>query len=143
MPTETRRMKKTLGIVGLLLAGFAGCGAADEACSPSGTWIVTASPTTGDTCGDTPSTGTRVISVVNGTATITDPSDGSSNQGGLDSSCHLAYVEAISTTDFIATGQTDWTFKGSSLSGTVSAHVTATADGSMCTLSESLVGARQ
>lgn len=136
-------MKKTLGIAGLLLAGFAGCGASDEPCAPTGTWIVTASPTTGDTCGDDPSTGTRVISVVNGTVTITDPSDGSTNQGTLDSSCHLAYVEAISTTDLVLAGQTDWTFKGASLSGTVTAHVTATADGSMCTVSESLVGVRQ
>jgi hypothetical protein len=136
-------MTKTLGIAGLFLVGLAGCGASDEPCAPAGTWVVTASPAPGDDCGEPASTENRVVTVTNGTATITNPADGStSGQGPLDSSCHLAYVEAISTTDFVAAGQSDWTFNGQSLSGTVSANVTFS-DGSKCTLKQKLVGVRQ
>lgn len=137
-------MKKStfLGML-VVVVGFAGCGT-DEPCAPAGTWSVTGTPLPEDDCsGGQAETSPRVITVMNGTATITDPSDGSSNSAGLDASCHMSYVTAVSTPDYVAAGSGDWTFNGASLSGTISGHATLTADGSMCTLKIKLVGVRQ
>ena len=140
-------MKTYLGIVALVLAGVCGCGSAGgeaATCEPAGTWSVTASPAAGNDCadGEMVATDTRVVTVANGTATITDTSTGAMHAAPLDGSCHMAYVTAVSTSDFVAAGSTDWTFNGTSLSGAVNANVTAT-DGTKCTLKQTLTGVRQ
>jgi len=136
-------MKKNtfLGIAGLALMGFASCGGSED-CAPAGTWSVTSTPQTGDTCTDAAETSSRVVTVMGGNATITDPSDGSSVSGGLDSSCHMGWVTAISSSDVVAAGSSEVTFTGSTLAGTVNAHATFTADNSMCTVKLKLVGVR-
>jgi hypothetical protein len=138
-------MKMYLGIVGLVLVGVGGCGGAsgEAACEPAGTWSVTASPAPGDDCAQPAETKTRLITVTNGTATITDPADGSEiGSGPLDSSCHMGFVKAAASPDQVAAGSADWTFTGATVSGTANANYSF-ADGTMCMQKLKLVGVRQ
>ena len=140
------KLNTCFGIAGLFLVGFAGCGGGSDAaaaCNPTGTWTITVAPAAGDTCGDTSMTGTEIVSVSNGTATLVDP-DGTTHQGPLDGSCHVAYTSQGTTPALSTSDSTEWTFTGASLYGSSNGTVTFTDPGTAdCTVRLATFGGRQ